>query len=66
MREKYNNMVMREESQDWKQDDNGDKKWEIFREGMNNAAETVLGQKKRNQTDWFLENMTTLEILTAK
>ena len=66
MREKYNNMVMREESQDWKQDDNGDKKWEIFRVGMNNAAETVLEQKKRNQTDWFLENMTKLEILTAK
>ena len=66
MREKYNNMVMREESQRWKQDDNRNKKWEIFREGMNNTAETVLGQKKINQTDWLLENMTTLEILTTK
>ena len=43
-------MIMREMSQDWNQEENGDKKWEIFREGMNNAAEAVVGQKKKNLT----------------
>ena len=46
VREKYNNMVVREVSQDWKQEDIGDKKWEIFRKGVNNVAE-----EKRNRTD---------------
>ena len=41
-------------------------KWRVIKEGLNKAAEAVLGQEKRRSPDWFQDNIHTLETLITK
>ena len=66
MREKYSNAVLREVTTEWKQEDSGERKWRVIKEGLNKAAEVVLGQEKRRQPDWFRDNIHTLETIITK
>ena len=66
MRERYSNAVLREVTQDWRQEASGERKWRVIKEGLTKAAETVLGQEKRRSPDWFQDNIHTLETLITK
>ena len=66
VRERYSNVVLREVTQDWRQEASGERKWSVIKEGLNKAAEVVLGQEKRQSPDWFQDNIHTLETLITK
>ena len=66
MRERYGNAVLREVTQNWRQEASGERKWRVIKEGLNKAAEAVLGQEKRRSSDWFQDNTHTLETLITK
>ena len=51
MRERYSNAVLREVTQDWRQEASGGRKWRIIKEGLKKAAEAVLWQEKRRSPD---------------
>ena len=66
VRERYGNAVLREVTQNWRQEASGERKWTVIKEGLNKAAEAVLGQEKRRSPDWFQDNTHTLETLITK
>ena len=66
VRERYGNAVLREVTQNWRQEASGERKWTVIKEGLNKAAEDVLGQEKRRSPDWFQDNIHTLETLITK
>ena len=47
VRERYGNTVLREVTQNWRQEASGERKWTVIKEGLNKAAKAVLGQEKR-------------------
>lgn len=66
VRKKYNKCVREAIVGKWKNMENGVRKWEIMRDGMVSAAESVLGWENRRQPDWFQENITVLQQLITK
>ena len=46
VRERYNNAVFREVSQDWNEEASGGRQWRTIKEGMSKAAEAILGQER--------------------
>ena len=66
VREEYNKRIREAIVGEWKKEENGVRKWEIMRDGMMSAAESVLGWENRRQPDWFRDNITVLQQLITK
>ena len=50
-------------TKEWKENGTVTEKWSAIRTSLTNAAETVLGTRRRQYPDWFTENSDNLEPL---
>ncbi len=66
VRLEYISRVGEEVEGKWKNEADVEEKWEVIRDGLTKAAESVLGWEGRKQPDWFQENITTLQELISK
>ena len=61
VRESFNEKVCENIESIWQSAASGAEKWEVIRDGLTDAGQSVLAWENRRQPDWFKESASVLE-----